>query len=424
MSNFDLEFASARRNRNAWPNPCLFEVPITGVGQRGDDLNALDPVSDQTPVVRWVGKRISKVVEIVASTASSVVVAIPKNGEASQQTDNYYRGSQLKNFRVDSSVHLSTASSTDDYVQLNVSRSNLQLKDKVLLNVSEVPGTMYVPTGMDVSNAYVGYYLCNDTRGGAVVVTGYDSEFHKATADIPDSWEINDTYNIRPKLPVVERYPCDGTTLTTVSLGSSSPFDVTTGEYLRIVETNEVVVVAKFENGLATVSPKLSASFPSGTLVDVLKVTGDNFKTMSYSIATSRQREQASYEIQLVSGTIPNVLLAEKGGYPSDYPFLYVEFYDTNLPNQNMLFSNGHSNKSYFKVTTPTGQVLDRKERFTKVTGDLNHKIIRIGSNANFRVSWRLPCGTVMKFKESDALSPNYPNDMLQTSVMFSLRRV
>lgn len=417
MINFDLEFTSARRNRNAWSNPCLFEVPLSGIGQRSN-LSALDPVSDQTPSIRWLGKTISVLVEVVAVTASSVTVST--RSDATARSDNYYRGSQLKNFRVDSSIFLSTKESID-YVQLSVANSNLQLKDKVFLKVSEVPGTIYVPSGKDLPNAYAGQYLCNDTKGGSVVIRAYDSEFHKVVADIPAEWGPTDAYNIRAKLPAVGRHSCDGTTLTTIKLGTTAH----PGDFVRVVDTNETVVVTGFDDAgdTAFVSPAFSAAFPAGTLVDVSKVTGDNFKTMSCSTTAFGQYEQAAYEIHLVSGTVPNVLLAEKGGYPSDYPFLYVEFYDTNLPSQNVLFSNGHANKSYFKVTTPTGQVLDRKEKFTKVTGDLNRKIVRFSSTGNFRISWRLPSGEVVKFKEPDTSSPHFPDDMLQTSVMFSLKR-
>jgi hypothetical protein len=155
-----------------------------------------------------------------------------------------------------------------------------------------------------------------------------------------------------------------------------------------------------------------------------LTQTADNYRTLSYAGTTVGQHEQVSYDINLVSATLPNLLIKNgSGGYGIDYPFLYIELYDTNYPSQNNLFSNNHANKSYFKVTTPTGQLFNRTEKFTKFTGDLSHKTIRFRPTSNFKIVWRLPTGDEIKFQEEDTKSPQVPNQNLQTSVKFNLRR-
>jgi hypothetical protein len=197
------------------------------------------------------------------------------------------------------------------------------------------------------------------------------------------------------------------------------------GDFIRIVSRNEIVKVISFDSttNVATVSPQ-SAAFPVGTIVELLVQTSDNYRTLSYAGTTVGQHEQVAYDINLVSATIPNIALQNgSGGYPSDYPFLYIELYDTNYPSQNNLFSNNHANKSYFKVTIPTGQMIKRTEKFTKFTGDLNHKTIRFRPTSNFRIVWRLPSGEEIKFIDQDTQSPQPPNEALQTSVMFGLKR-
>jgi len=154
----------------------------------------------------------------------------------------------------------------------------------------------------------------------------------------------------------------------------------------------------------------------------VLSQSTDNYRTLSYTGTVVGQQEQVAYDINLVSATIPNTLL-KNGGYPVDYPFFYIELYDTNHPSQTNIFSNNHSNKSYFKVTTPTGQLAKRDEKFTKFTGDLSHKTIRFRPTSNFRVVWRFPSGQVVQFEQQDTQSPNQPNEFLQTSILFNLTR-
>jgi hypothetical protein len=304
---------------------------------------------------------------------------------------------------------------------MGVVNSDIKTRDTVLLYIAEVPGTLYVPGGSDLPNAYAGQYLCNESIDGGdfVEITAYDSEFHKIVAAIPSLWKLDHTYSIRCCLPIVRNHESKGSTTSTIVLQTE---DFRPGDFIRVIETGEISKVTSSTGNVVTVSPEFKAPLPDKTIVEILAQTGDNFKTLSgISIG---QKEQTTHEIQLVSGTIPNVVLSKVGGYPSDYPYLYVEFYDTNSPTQSNLFSNGYSNKSFFKVTTPTGQVLDRKEKFTKVTGDMNRKTIRFRPTSNFRIVWRLPSGQVVRFEESDSISPHFPKDHLQTSVMFNMRKV
>jgi hypothetical protein len=424
MTKIDFEFVSTHRNRTLWPNPCLFEVPWSGSGQY-NGLNAADPISNQTPLISWVGENISISATIVSQTSDSIIVAAPANSLV--QRSNYYQGAEFNvppSFRIEESKFLSQSGGLA-YMQLTVFGADVQIGNMVTIQVTPIPNTLFVPAGSDLPNAYVGKYLHNETQIEWVKITGYDSEFHKVIASIPGSWLPTDHYSIRNQLPSAITALSSGNTFIMLNLTGIGGGIVNLGDFIRIPTTGEIVKVTNFDatTAMATVSPPLSSSFPVGTIVELLTQTSDNYRTLSYAGTTVGQHEQVAYNINLVSGSLPNILINNgSGGYPMDYPFLYVELYDTNHPSQNNLFSNNHSNKSYFKVTMPIGQI-NRSAKFTKFTGDLSFKTIRFRPTSNFRIVWRLPTGEEIQFEEQDSQSPQVPKQNLQTSVLFNLRR-
>jgi hypothetical protein len=425
MIKIDFEFISTHRNRSVWSNPCLFEVPWSGSGQH-NGLNASDPISNQFPTLAWVGENISIAATVMSQTNDKVVVFGVANSFS--QTPNYYQGAQFTvppSFRINGSKFLSQSGGLD-YVQLSVSNSEVQAGNVVTIQTTPIPNTLFVPLGSNQSNAYINQYLYNETQGQSVVITGYDSEMHMISAPIPGGWASTNKYSIRQQLPSVGDFDIGaGNTVTTLNLTGIGA-NVNPGDFIRVISTGEVVKVTNFDTttNTATVSPPTSSTFLPSTIVELLTQTSDNYRTLAYTGTTVGQHEQVVYTISLVSGTLPNILIKNgNGGYPVDYPFLYVELFDTNHPSQNNLFSNNHFGKSYFKVTTPTGQLINRSETFTKFTGDLNRKTIRFRPTSNFRIVWRLPNNEEIHFEEQDTQSPQAPRDSIQTSVQFNLGR-
>lgn len=419
----DFEFVSTHRNRNIWPNPCLFEVPSSGSGQ-STGLNASDPISNQAPIVTWTGQNISIASTVVTANNKNVVVSAPINSFI--QENNYYQGAEINvppSLRINSSKFLDQSKGLD-YMQLNVVNSKLKNGDNITIQVTNVPNTLYVPMGSDLSNAYTGKLLYNQTKNEWVVIKDYDSEFHKLIVNLPSGWSLTDQFSIRDNLPHTNFVTNNGNSTTTLNLNGIM-VSVNPGDFIRVISTNEVVKIVHFDNttNIVTISPPLSKVLSNGESIELLAQTSDNYKTLAYSGTIVGQQEQISYNITLVSGILPNILIKNGlGGYPRDYPFLYVEFYDTNYPSQNNLFSNNHSSKSYFRVTTSVNQAATQK-LFTKFTGDLSFKTIRFRPNSNFRIVWRLPTGEEIKFNEEDTQSPLPPKELIQTSVQFNLKR-
>ncbi|ABF82099.1 hypothetical protein MIV069L [Invertebrate iridescent virus 3] len=420
----DFEFVSTHRNRTLWPNPCCFEVGWSSTAP-SNAINAYDPVSDQVPLLVWVGSDQKVTGKLIAHVGDWMVVAFPI-GAVSPKVNNY-RGMQLSMGSVVTRIVANRRVSSDaqwDYFKVQIDPSlEQQVPDSVVsLEPISVPGTWFVPGGSDVVNAYSGMYLYNETLGQWVVIRAYDHTFHLAIPDsIMTGWDVTHQYSIRPQLPSLSNFLLDaGSTTTLIATRLASHARL--GDWIRIVTTGECAKVVNVLDGSIGVSPPLSRAFFAGTPVELLGQIYDNYQTLSYPGLVIGNQEQSAYQVTLVSAFIPNVE-TENGGYPNEYPFLYVEFSDTHYPYQNNLFSNNHSNKSWFKVTTPTG-LYQSKERWIKFTGDYSFKTIRFKPTSNFRIVWRTPSGAEVKFTQPDTQSPSSPDPSLQTFIQFNMFKV
>lgn len=422
MTKIDFEFTSAHRNRNLWPNPCVFEVPWSGNGKKSGN-DSVDPVSLQAPEVMWKGQLVNISASVVSQNGSNVVISTALN--ALNQKVGYYDEAEFVSpsglaVPVRSYMFLAQSGGSD-YASISAVGTSVQVGDSVILRITSVPNTLFVPHGIKLEGAYVGYYLFNETQVQYARISGYANG--RVVANTAAAWLNTDTYSIRKELPALPSFAIGaGSTANTLNLAPSGVGAVP-GDYVRALSTGETSRITSYNatTGLVTLDPAFSAALPTGALVEVYRQSYDNYNALSYSGTTVGQHEQVAWDAKVVSAVIPNKL-TQNGGYPSDYPYLYIEFMDTNHPNQNILFSNNNINKSLFRVTMPIGQ-FNASQRFIKYTGDLSHKTVRFRPTSNFRVAWRLPNGDEVKFVEQDLTSPNKPRDDLQVSVHFNLSR-
>ena len=100
-----IEFDSTFRNRNLWPSPSYFEVPVSQNGRRGI-IDAVDPVCESAPKIYWTSRQFNTNIVLGTSVqatvnaatgigASSDVVTfiVTENaGNTLQQSEGYYCG--------------------------------------------------------------------------------------------------------------------------------------------------------------------------------------------------------------------------------------------------------------------------------------------------------------------------------------------
>lgn len=406
----DFDFVSNYRNRNMWPNPCLYEVSF-GSGQ-SNGLNALDPISNQAPVIEWRGQKISHYATITAATTGAVVLSIPENWVNYEK--DYYSGAELHPLatRINSSIFLGQKEGLA-YFQMNVAPSKFKIGDSVLIQITHIPNTIFVPGGSDLPHAYNKKLLYNQTNNEWVKITGYYPEFRRVVAEIPPHWKLNDMYSIRDNLPYATyTFTEGGNTPFTLNL-KNIKVNINPGDFIRIISTKQYVKIINFDKttSTVTVSPRISEIISPGDTIEILTQTSDNHRSPTNIVGQERL-----YRVTLVSGTLPNILIRNGyGGYPTDYPFLYVEFHDTNYPFQSNVYTNNHITKNYFKMS-PVGQFKAGK-KFTKFIGEPNHKIIKLRSASTFRIVWRLPTGEEIIFDQDDTTSPLAPKETIQTSI-------
>lgn len=132
---------------------------------------------------------------------------------------------------------------------------------------------------------------------------------------------------------------------------------------------------------------------------------------------------ETCYKIELVSLTLPNVILnSGYGNRIAFYPYVYVEFSSTNKPAKHILWSNNpNSTTSLFKIpmyNINTPEI----SKFVRVDGRGMTQTITFTPRDCYTLKVLLPNGETF-LTESDTVPPDIPDEDLQISYTFSLTK-
>ena len=134
---------------------------------------------------------------------------------------------------------------------------------------------------------------------------------------------------------------------------------------------------------------------------------------------------QGFYEIELMDLVLPNVILDnEVGSRIAFYPFVYVEFSNTNNNTKNLIRSNNpNSISAVFKcpiidINTPS------ISKYVKLDSNGMKQIIQFNTTNPITFSVYLPNGELFKTRDIDNSPPNVPNHNLQISALIKLSKV
>ena len=131
------------------------------------------------------------------------------------------------------------------------------------------------------------------------------------------------------------------------------------------------------------------------------------------------------FEITLVNLTLPNrPLKCSKGGYITEYPYVYVRFSNPAVFKPNYFLSNSpHTEGVTFRVPI-TNFVDDQTTDFvTLVAGNMTYTtVFTFSEDIEFQVT--LPDGSIFETIDSDLFSPSGPNANLQISAFFEIKKI
>jgi len=255
-----LEIDSTYRDRNLWPLPGEFEVPISQSGRKNIE-NALDPVSLAVPIEVWTSNNLNTLTHnktllfniraltplfpippvfplIYSSDKTTFIISGPIN--TFQKQYNYYRnlvlvgypGLSINNItaqrRIKEYIYLYSGTDTGgvqiDVAQitlnsplpdsLNIVSNNFRITDPTDLSDPYNP-YFFVPFGRFQSDAYTSFILYNETVNEYRKIINYNELINMLYVDTTKStistvnqgpvtgWSETDNYSIRKEAPSI-----------------------------------------------------------------------------------------------------------------------------------------------------------------------------------------------------------------------------
>jgi hypothetical protein len=469
MSIRYLEIDSTYRDRNRFPNPCDFEIPISQSGVK-DKFNAIDPVSLSTPVLEvnsafntdiplssGINLQVSygtiSQTYIIGEDLSKVVILRYPFPQRLRQEKDFYAGSFLavdiggvnEYQRISSYEYLFTTNiaGTDyDYCKITVSSpfstqpidGSLSYTFNTSSNDSFLPGSyIFLPLGVEIDNYYINYILEDITIGVSRKIISYEGSTRLAKTEslFPITWNALDSYIVRKQGPS-EIGTLSGVTNISLQLPITSSYydNYYVGDFIRITsgplygETRKII----YYNGntrIATVERPFS-SIPGTVTYEILPFTRDNVVPLAFTGMEINKVD--NYEIELLNLIIPNkLIISGNGGNAVTYPYLLLEIYNISVASgdtRNILISNNpNSVRVLFRI--PVDDTVTKSvSPFVKIDGDGMVQTIKFKPDQSLKFRVLLPNGDVLKVGDSEKFSPSIPNEFMQLSSCFSLRRI
>jgi hypothetical protein len=469
-----LEIDSTYRNRNQWPLPGQFEIPISQTGRKGR-YDAVDPVSVASPLQLWTSNNFnpgtsSRTITLTVATPNAANPISGTNSRALfiatsflplQTISNYYLQAMIKDTTINE------ASRIIDYKYLGVdsggnykaqfivdnsfsstfaSGDTLVISDPTDLSDTSNP-EFFVPYGRLGNDGYSNLILYNETLNQYRPTSKYDANTHLLRVNTTTSvlatsssgpvtgWSVTDNYCIRQNPPILFGTILAGSTSSNINLSAtaSTVNDFYNRQFLRITSGTDdnlirMIVAYNGTTQTATVYPGFTTAPVAGDTFEILGFSYDNLNPFVYTGSTVSQQEDVCYEIELLDLLLPNKTLSVgQGSRIAFYPFVYVELTtisSSSSGNRDILYSNNpNSTKMLFRCT-----VNDTSDPFVatqiKVDGDGATQTIKFKPNCNLMFSVRLPNGDIYNTIVPEQYSPLPPLDEIQISAMFGLKRL
>jgi hypothetical protein len=452
-----IELDSSYRNRNQWPFPAEFEVPIAQYGDNSQ-YTALDPVSDAAPILEFTGNFDFSGGDSITGTVSAltglgaltdikeIIIEFPIG--TLQPGKDYYVGSVLNDTtaaelrRIDKYCFMEQ----DGLVERGLFRvvdgfRMLAAGDSITITnpSSNLPpnGHIFIPfSRVFDNNYYINFFLEDTTIDEQRRIISYDGVTSIATLESPfgAGWSNTDSYLIRKSLPYATG-TLTASTINSFTLPASflTTPNVFTGYFIRITSgpaAGDMRRIVSYSdpntpNTTGTVSPAFSAA-PGLADFELLPFSRDNYVELNYTGSLVSQQQEVCYEIELLNLTLPNQNLDVMFGNRIAFqPYVYVEL-TTSTENRihSILYSNNPNAKKALFVAPIDDVTNPLVASFVKIDGDGAVQTVQFKPNTSLKFRVFMPDGNLFKTTILDQYSPLPPNPLIQIQAYFAIRRV
>ena len=355
-----IDISSEFRNRNMYPNPSDFVIPISF-----EQNPVTNPYYAQDPIINAVPFTIST---LSANTVAATTIFL---NASSSTIDNFY---------------------VDDIVQIgNVYRRILAYNSTTFAATIESPGFLALPA------AGTTYYL----RKALPFLTGTIGAAPTTnTVNLNGSGNASSTDNYYT-----------GKYIYFLPGGTAA------GQLGFITSYNGTTKIATLAKGLASIPT-------AGDDFEIDEFTRDNLTPLLYSGSQGFNQAICYTMDLLYITIPNILTLSGYGGTLDKYPFLYLHLYNEGavMRSDGVLYSNNIAAKgATFKI--PLGLNL-RQETFFCLKDAKSIQTIKFKPDLPIRFKLTLPSGEPVRFATADDFSPFEPNPLIQISATFAIRRM
>jgi len=432
-----LEIDSRFRDRNLWPHPSEFEIPISQSGRKGS-VNAVDPVSDAAVLTSWTSNRFNSLggdtltvtiesTSIGFSGTDSVLIVKADPGHMQVMSD-YYNGSVISSTvgppnvnkrRIIGYTFLGT-DGTNDRARFTLAQpftSGIALPGQIFdikdpTNIPAGPPGLgsapiyFIPGPQLGENILVQRILYNETQDESRPLLVYDRETSTVQVDItgssthdklqgpvivpPNSWTLKDTYSLRTTTPILQ------TQLNGEPL--NNPSTKTSFNFLPTVSFPTDSLVGSFLE-LLPLPPSPGVTLGASATNNVITLVGN-----SPGVAAALQDFYVGYDVRITGPALA----------PSLGEIRRIIAYDiaTNLATVDRDFSALLAAATEYSLFFPTGANIFNLHQARRITKWVNFSgVTSIASASNL----------VMEFPSDASDITGYYNDLYITTTLLGV---
>jgi len=198
--------------------------------------------------------------------------------------------------------------------------------------------------------------------------------------------------------------------------------------YYKDNVTNNYFGVFSVYPGFNVTLPLYDTATSTGAKIEILSFSYDNFNPFAYSGSLVSQQDTVCYEIQLLSLTLPNSILAiANGGRNAFYPYVYVQLSNVSTSGaslKNIIYSN-NPNSTNVIFRAPVYDTQDPLNTpFTRIDGGGMIQTVKFKPNDNLYFKVTMYTGELYKSNVQEYYSPSIPNPRAQITAVFSIKRI